>query len=122
MCIRDRGASPVPTGARVQFAPHTVRDLEDMLSVVPEDRGMADAAADGLEALFAHIPASLRLDRPLALPAGRSEDEVLTALTGLAERNATAAVCFAGGGAYDHYVPAVALRSASPVSAVRTSS
>ena len=45
--------------------------------------------------------------RPLDLPPGRSEDETLSALAGFADANQTAAVCFAGGGAYDHYVPAM---------------
>jgi glycine dehydrogenase subunit 1 len=82
----------------VEFAPHTDADLAEMLAAV----GKPDLAA-----LFAHLPPSLRLDRPLDLPDGRSEDEVLRRLAELADRNATRAVCFAGGGAYDHYVPAL---------------
>jgi len=60
-----------------------------------------------LDGLFAHIPHDLVLDQPLSLPAGLSEDEVLRRLAGMAAANRTEAVCFAGGGAYDHYVPAV---------------
>jgi glycine dehydrogenase subunit 1 len=60
-----------------------------------------------LDDLFAHIPESLRPTAPLDLPPGRSEDEVVGALSRLAARNRTDVVCFAGGGAYDHYVPAV---------------
>ncbi|MBW3602870.1 MAG: aminomethyl-transferring glycine dehydrogenase subunit GcvPA [Actinobacteria bacterium] len=60
-----------------------------------------------VEELFEHIPNGLRPTRPIALPAGCSEDEVLGRLTRMAGRNRTDAVCFAGGGAYDHYVPTV---------------
>ena len=60
-----------------------------------------------LDDLFAHIPESLRPTAPLDLPPGRSEDEVVGTLSRLAARNRTDLICFAGGGAYDHYVPAV---------------
>jgi glycine cleavage system P protein (glycine dehydrogenase) subunit 1 len=82
----------------VDFAPHTDVDVAEMLAAVGKS---------SLDDLFAHIPPSLRLDRPLDLPPGRSEDEVGRRLAELAGRNETDAVCFAGGGAYDHYVPAL---------------
>ena len=80
------------------YAPHTGDDVAAMLAAV----GKAD-----LDELFAHIPEQLRLSRDLDLPDGRSEDEVLRTLAGYADDNDVDAVCFAGGGAYDHYVPAV---------------
>ena len=82
----------------MQFSPHTAADVEAMLSRIGKP---------GLDALFDHIPDALRLHGELDLPAGRSEDEVLRAIGGFAARNRTGAVCFAGGGAYDHAVPAV---------------
>jgi glycine dehydrogenase subunit 1 len=82
----------------VEFAPHTDADLERMLAVV---------GADDVAALFAHIPCDLVLDQPLDLPEGLSEDEVRHRLASVAVANRSDAVCFAGGGAYDHYVPAV---------------
>jgi glycine dehydrogenase subunit 1 len=82
----------------VQFAPHTSDDLEAMLAAV---------GVSSLDALFEHIPAALRPDRTLDLPDGRSEDEVLRIAAGFAAANEVDAVCFAGGGAYDHFVPAV---------------
>ena len=62
-----------------------------------------------LDDLFAQIPEAVRLDRPLDLPEGVSEPEIVQDLADLAGRNRNAddLVCFAGGGAYDHYVPAV---------------
>ncbi|MEX2406744.1 MAG: aminomethyl-transferring glycine dehydrogenase subunit GcvPA, partial [Actinomycetota bacterium] len=62
-----------------------------------------------LDELFQQIPASVRLERPLDLPEGVSEMEIVSDLRQLAGKNRHAddLVCFAGGGAYDHYVPAV---------------
>jgi glycine dehydrogenase subunit 1 len=82
----------------MEFAPHTPDDVRAMLEVIGKP---------SVDALFAHLPDSLRLDRRLDLPEGLSEDEVLARLGALAAANRTDAVCFAGGGAYDHYVPAV---------------
>ena len=69
---------------------------------------MLDAiGAPSLDALFACIPEKLRLDRPLALPAAASEQEVLAELAGLAGRNAHAEShgWFLGAGTYSHFVP-----------------
>lgn len=80
------------------YAPHTAEDIATMLELIGHTE---------LDDLFAHIPAHLRVSTPLELPPGRSEDEVLTAAGRFAERNRVDLLCFAGGGAYDHYVPAV---------------
>lgn len=80
------------------YAPHTATDVAEMLDVV----GRAS-----LDDLFSHIPDHLRVQTALDLPPGRSEDEVLGTLERVAARNRDDLVCFAGGGAYDHYVPAV---------------
>src|SRR5690242_3908751 len=59
--------------------------------------------------LFKNIPADLRLDRPLDVPAALGEMELTRRVQELAARNKSAAdaVCFLGGGAYDHFIPAV---------------
>src|SRR4030095_16632951 len=84
----------------MRFAPHTDDDVREMLARI---------GLDGLDALFDQIPPSVRLDRPLDLPEGVSEMEILADLRALAgaDRNADDLVCFAGAGAYDHYVPSV---------------
>jgi len=69
-------------------------------------------AAIGVEStaeLFEQIPAPLRVDGPLALPAGMSEAEVYERLVELASRNVDREeqICFLGAGMYDHYVPAI---------------
>jgi glycine dehydrogenase subunit 1 len=78
----------------------TDQDLEAMLGAI---------GASSLDDLFADIPASVRLDRPIDLPAGRSEQEVNDHLAALAARNrhCDAEVSFLGAGMYDHYVPAL---------------
>ena len=62
-----------------------------------------------IDELFANIPPQFRLNRPLDLPAALSEIELTRHVQQLAERNRSAAntVCFLGGGAYDHFIPAV---------------
>ena len=82
----------------MDYAPHTDEDVEAMLAVV----GRAS-----LDELFAHIPSALRPKGEPNLPHGLSEDETLQALQRFAAANATDAVCFAGGGAYDHFVPSM---------------
>ena len=59
-----------------------------------------------IEELFASIPAALRLKRPLDVPPALGEMELTRHLQKLAW-NADDAVCFLGGGSYDHFIPAV---------------
>jgi glycine dehydrogenase subunit 1 len=82
----------------MQFAPHTDDDVRAMLEA---------CGLESLDDLFAHIPPAVRLDRELAIPEGLSEMELVAELRRLAGRNRHMddLVCFAGGGAYDHYVP-----------------
>ena len=62
-----------------------------------------------LDGLFDQIPPTVRLDGALGLPDGVSELEIVEDLRSLAARNRHLddLVCFAGAGAYDHYVPSV---------------
>jgi glycine dehydrogenase subunit 1 len=78
----------------------TDADLSEMLHTI---------GVDSLEELFADIPAGVRLDRPLTLGDGLSEQEVFEELRRLAQRNTSAEdeVSFLGAGMYDHYVPAL---------------
>lgn len=82
------------------YVPHTDDDTARMLA----DLGLA-----GTEELFSCVPAALRLAGGLDLPLGLPEPDVATEMARLAAANsaATDLVCFAGGGAYDHDVPAV---------------
>ncbi len=81
----------------MQFAPHTADDIADML---------ARLGLSSIDDLFVHIPTSIRA-RATDLPLGLSEEEVIRTMGSLAARNNVSLVCFAGGGAYDHYIPAI---------------
>jgi glycine dehydrogenase subunit 1 len=65
--------------------------------------------AESFDDLLTPIPPAVRLRRPLDLPSALSEQELTRLLQGLAAKNANADshVCFLGGGAYDHFIPAV---------------
>jgi glycine dehydrogenase subunit 1 len=65
--------------------------------------------AASIDELFADIPASVRLDRPIDLPPGKAEQEVYGHLRELAARNVSTddEISFLGAGMYDHYVPAL---------------
>ena len=84
----------------MRFAPHTDDDVARMLEAI---------GLPSVDRLFEQIPDVVRLQGELDLPEGVSEMEILADLKELAGRNQSAEdlVCFAGGGAYDHYVPAV---------------
>ena len=70
---------------------------------------LAACGLSSIDDLFAHLPEHVRLGRELAIAPGLSEMELVGELRRLAGRNrhADEFVCFAGGGAYDHYVPAL---------------
>jgi glycine dehydrogenase subunit 1 len=84
----------------VTFAPHTEAEIRDMLAAI------GNASVDDL---FTQIPESVRLADGLGIAPGVSEMELVADLRALAARNRSAddLVCFAGMGAYDHYVPSV---------------
>jgi len=77
----------------------------------PEDRDamLAKIGVGSVDDLFAPIPSDLRLKRPLAIPPALPEMALTAHLQGLAAKNRAAgdAVCFLGGGAYDHFIPSV---------------
>lgn len=79
---------------------NTPADQQEMLRQI---------GVDGIEALFETIPAECRLKRPLHLPSPMSEMELTQEMERLAQGNVPAgqAVCFLGGGAYDHFIPSV---------------
>ncbi len=77
----------------------------------PADRKemLARIGVASVEELFRCVPPDLRLARPLAVPPALPEQELTRLVGRLAARNVSAddAVCFLGGGAYDHFIPAV---------------
>ncbi|MFI5382533.1 MAG: aminotransferase class I/II-fold pyridoxal phosphate-dependent enzyme, partial [Tepidisphaerales bacterium] len=59
--------------------------------------------------LFDQVPEAVRLARPLNVPPALAEMELTQEVQRLAGANLSAdrAVCFLGGGSYDHFIPAV---------------
>src|SRR5580698_1617660 len=88
-----------------------MRDSVSYVLNTPEDQKamLAKIGAASVEELFAPIPSALRLNRPLDVPPALSEMELERHISQLAGRNqgASDAVCFLGGGAYDHFIPSV---------------
>jgi glycine dehydrogenase subunit 1 len=78
----------------------TAEDLELRLGAI---------GVDSVEELFDGIPATLRLQGDIGLPAGEPEQAVYAELRRLAARNVSAEdeLCFLGAGMYDHYVPSI---------------
>jgi glycine dehydrogenase subunit 1 len=84
-----------------RYTANTPEDIAAMLAAI---------GVGSVQELFERqIPAPVRLERPLALPDGRGEQDVYEHLRELAARNRSAEdeLCFLGAGMYDHYVPAV---------------
>ncbi len=81
------------------YVPHGPEDIRAMLEVV---------GCEKVTDLFQHLPAEVRLQRPLALPAGLSEEEVRRYFLRVAARNHGQGemVSFLGGGVYDSIIPA----------------
>jgi glycine dehydrogenase subunit 1 len=76
---------------------------------------LAACELGSLDDLYAHVPEAVRLKRDLDIPAGLSELELLAEMRRLSGRNRHAddLVCFAGGGAYDHFIPSIVWAMAS---------
>jgi glycine dehydrogenase subunit 1 len=81
------------------YVPHSDSDIRAML----DSMGLAS-----VDDLFAHLPAAVRLGRPIDLPAGLSEEEVRRWFRCAAARNHGQGelTSFLGGGVYDTIVPA----------------
>jgi len=67
---------------------------------------MLDACGvSSLDGLFAHLPGDVRIERPLAIEAGKSEYEIVEYFRARGAENAASYPCFLGAGAYYHYRP-----------------
>jgi glycine dehydrogenase subunit 1 len=89
------------------YTPHTDDEIEAMLEFL---------GLGSLEELFSTVPSALRLAAGLSIEDGLPEPDVMAHFQELADRNTPSGrqlVCFAGGGAYDHEIPAVVRALAS---------
>lgn len=95
-----------------QVLQHSEASLSDayILNTRNDQQAMLQTiGAKSLDDLFSPIPTELRLKRELNLPPALGELELGQHLETLAKKNVAAgdAVCFLGGGAYDHFIPSV---------------
>jgi glycine dehydrogenase subunit 1 len=79
---------------------HPSKDRAEMLQML---------GLSSIDDLFAQIPSAIRLKGPLRLPGPLSEWELQKKIQRLAGKNETVLshLSFLGGGAYEHYIPAV---------------
>jgi len=78
------------------FIPHNQADVREMLAAIGVDR---------IDDLFDEVPASLRIDNLADVPEALGEMEIQRLMWRRAERDG-APLCFIGGGAYEHHIPA----------------
>jgi glycine dehydrogenase subunit 1 len=84
--------------------------LSYVLNTPADVRAMLDKiGVKSVEDLFRGIPEAVRLKRPLNVPPALTEIELQQHMTALAKSCVSPddAVCFLGGGSYDHFIPAV---------------
>ncbi|MCS7171980.1 MAG: aminomethyl-transferring glycine dehydrogenase subunit GcvPA [Armatimonadetes bacterium] len=83
----------------------------------PEERAhmLRTIGVRSVEDLFADIPPRVRLKAPLRMRPSLSDPDLVRYFRALAEENAHAGkvVCFAGAGAYDHFIPPAVWQLAS---------
>lgn len=82
-----------------RYFPHTAAEIGEMLGAC----GLSQ-----LSDLYSDVPEELKLKVPYSLPSEMAESEVRAFFDDLGSRNHPIKACFAGGGFYDHYVPAAA--------------
>jgi len=78
------------------FIPHTEEEVKSMLDTI---------GVDSIEDLFDEIPKNLRSEGLTKVPEGLTEMEIGRIMRARAEQDSYR-LCFAGGGAYEHHVPA----------------
>lgn len=81
------------------YIPTTPDEAQEMLEAI---------GVKTIEDLFAEIPPEMRMRGELNLPEGVSESEMTRQLSTMAKKNRSVDdnICFLGGGAYDHIIPA----------------
>jgi glycine cleavage system P protein (glycine dehydrogenase) subunit 1 len=80
----------------VRYLPKSDIERREMLSAL---------GADSLDHLFAHLPHEVRLKRPLEIPAGKSEYEIVDYFRARGDECAQGYASFLGAGVYRHYRP-----------------
>lgn len=85
------------TPHQFKYFPHTETDIKEMLNVI---------GVNSLDELYSEVPEELKLHKELDIPSSKSEIEIREIFDRLCKNNKPL-ICFAGGGAYDHYTPSL---------------
>ncbi len=80
------------------YIPSTEEQQREMRAAI----GVSDASA-----LFSGIPEDVRLNRPLDLPKGMSEQKLRRVMGAMAGKNTVFQAVLRGAGAYRHYIPSI---------------
>ena len=98
--VIDVQLKPTLEPSPVGFNVHTATDVQAMLQVM---------GLHSVEQLFEDVPAQVRLGRDFDLPPTLNEWELQRDVRAMADMNASTLThtSFLGGGAYEHYIPAV---------------
>src|SRR3989344_5144076 len=82
----------------MRYIPHTSEEIQEMLKTI---------GLRSIDELFASIPESVQLNRPLKIPEPLDEAALLDHLQGIAQTNQTVKPnrSFLGGGVYRHFIP-----------------
>jgi len=80
----------------LRYLPKSDLERREMLSAI---------GVNTLEELFSHLPAEVRLNRPLKVDAGKSEYEIVDYFRARGDENANGYASFLGAGVYNHYRP-----------------
>jgi glycine dehydrogenase subunit 1 len=80
----------------LRYLPKSDIERREMLSALD---------AESLDSLFAHLPAEVRLNRPLNIPPGKSEYEIVDYFRERGDECAGGYASFLGAGVYRHYRP-----------------
>jgi len=80
----------------LRYLPKSDTERREMLSAL---------GVESLESLFAHLPRQVRLNRPLNIPAGKSEYEIVDYFRARGGECAHGYASFLGAGVYNHYRP-----------------
>jgi glycine dehydrogenase subunit 1 len=79
------------------YIPHTDEDRKTMLHAL---------GVSTFDELLSDVPERLRVSGDLSVPTALDEASLVAHMEALAAENETDAICFRGGGAYDHWTPA----------------
>ena len=82
----------------MRYLPKSPQERHEMLAALGMERP---------EDLFAHFPPDLRLDRPLDIPDGKSEYEIIDYFKARAAESGEGYASFLGAGVYRHFRPVV---------------